>query len=194
MQERQVSIEGTPRILPQPFLVLATVNPVEYEGTYPLPEAQLDRFLFKIRLDYPSKEEELGILQQHRGDSAGLTALLGTVKPAASAEDLSRAKEEAIQVQMEPKVADYLVAMVRRTRDSVHIQLGGSPRASLLLQIAARASASLEGRDYVIPDDIKQLFVPVLRHRLLLTTSAEVEGLGADQILRSIADSVPVPR
>ena len=194
MQERQVSIEGTPRILPQPFLVLATENPVEYEGTYPLPEAQLDRFLFKIRLDYPSKEEELGILQQHRGDSAGLTALLGTVKPAASAEDLSRAKEEAIQVQIEPKVADYLVAMVRRTRESVHIQLGGSPRASLLLQIAARASASLEGRDYVIPDDIKQLFVPVLRHRLLLTTSAEVEGLGADQILRSIADSVPVPR
>jgi MoxR-like ATPase len=194
MQERQVSIEGTPRILPQPFLVLATENPVEYEGTYPLPEAQLDRFLFKIRLDYPSRAEELQILEQHRGDSAGLTALLATVEKVASAEELSRAKEEAIRVRVEANVAEYLVEMVRRTRESVHIQLGGSPRASLLLQIAARASAALESRDYVIPDDIKQLFVPVLRHRLLLTTSAEVEGLGADQILLGLADSTPVPR
>ncbi len=194
MQERQVSADGITRPLPQPFLVLATENPVEYEGTYPLPEAQLDRFLFKIVLGYPTSEEEERILQEHSGDTAGFSARLASVERMGGAADLARAKEEAMSVEMRPEVAKYLVELVRKTRNDVHIQLGGSPRASLLLQIAARAAAALEGRSYVIPDDVKQLFVPVLRHRLLLTAAAEVEGLSADEILRGVADAVPVPR
>ena len=194
MQERQVSIEGTGRQLPQPFLVLATQNPVEQEGTYPLPEAQLDRFLFKVCLDYPSLEEEERVLELHRGDTAGLSGLLAAVQPVADAAALALAKEEALAVQVEPKVRRYLLELVRKTRDSVHIQLGGSPRASLLLQVASRAVAALEGRDYVIPDDIKALFPCVLRHRLLLTAAAEVEGLGPDEVLRDVLDAVPVPR
>ncbi len=194
MQERQVSLEGERRILPQPFLVLATQNPVEYEGTYPLPEAQLDRFLFKIVLGYPTADEEIRVLEQHRGDTAGFMALLASVERVADAESLRQAKEEAMRVDVRPEIVRYLVEMVRRTRSEVRIQLGGSPRASLLLQVAARAQAALEGRDYVIPDDIKQLFVPVLRHRVLLTASAEVEGAGPDEILRGVADAVPVPR
>jgi MoxR-like ATPase len=194
MQERQVSIEGAARPLPQPFLVLATENPVEYEGTYPLPEAQLDRFLFKILLGYPSAEEELRILEQHRGDTAGFMALLQSIERIATAETLARTKEETLAVQVRPEVSKYLVEMVRKTRNDVHIQLGGSPRSALLLQVASRAAAALEGRDFVIPDDVKQLFVPVMRHRVLLTAAAEVEGLGADEVLRGVADAVPAPR
>lgn len=194
MQERQVSIEGHARILPQPFFVLATENPVEYEGTYPLPEAQLDRFLFKIELDYPTEKQEVQILNQHRGDTAGLSALLDSIETVAGGDDLARCKEEALSGSIQPEVVDYLVKLVRRTRDHTQIQLGGSPRATLLLQIAARANAALEGRDYVIPDDIKSLYVPVMRHRILLTAAAEVEGVGADDVLRTVANSVPVPR
>jgi MoxR-like ATPase len=194
MQERQVSIEGTTRPLPAPFLVLATQNPVEYEGTYPLPEAQLDRFLFKVLLGYPSIEEELRVLEQHRGDTAGLTRLLQSVNRVADAARLGEVKEEVHAVSVRPEVARYLVELVRRTRDHHHIQLGGSPRAALLLQVAARAAAALEGRDYLIPDDVKGLFLPVLRHRVLLTAAAEVEGLGPDDILRGVLQSVAVPR
>jgi MoxR-like ATPase len=194
MQERQVSVEGQSRPLPQPFLVLATENPVEYEGTYPLPEAQLDRFLFQVRLDYPSKEDEVRILGQHRGDTAGLSALLDGIERVAGAPELAAAKEEAIAVTIRDDVVEYLVEMVRRTRENRHVQLGGSPRASLLLQIAARAHAALEDRDYVIPDDVKGLFLPVMRHRVVLTASAEVEGLGSDEVLRGVAGGVPVPR
>ncbi len=194
MQERQVSIEGLTRSLPGPFLVLATQNPVEYEGTYPLPEAQLDRFLFKITLDYPTFEEEQRVLDQHRGDTAGLSSLLDSIEPVADAAALNAAKEETLAVNVKPEVSRYLLELVRRTRDDVNIQLGGSPRASLMLLVAARAAASLEDRDYLIPDDVKALFAPVLRHRILLTASAEVEGMGADSVLRGILDAVPVPR
>ncbi len=194
MQERQVSIEGASRALPSPFLVLATENPVEYEGTYPLPEAQLDRFLFKVYLDYPSAEDEVRILEQHRGDTAGLSALLGSITPVAGPAELAAAREEVVGVTLQPAVVRYLVDLVRRSRDHVHVQLGGSPRATVLLQLAARAAAALEGRDYVVPDDVKRLFVPVLRHRILLTAAAEVEGRAADAVLRELADAVPVPR
>lgn len=194
MQERQVSIEGTAKHLPQPFLVIATENPVEYEGTYPLPEAQLDRFLFKILLDYPSAEEELTILKQHRGDNAGLSELLGSVDKVADADVLRQAKEESMSVSIQPAISKYIIEIVRRTRNDENIQLGGSPRASLYLQVAARTLAALEGRDYVIPDDVKELVFPVLRHRILLTASSEVEGLGADEVLRVVVNSVPVPR
>lgn len=194
MQERQVSIEGETRQLPAPFLVIATQNPVEYEGTYPLPEAQLDRFLFKIELAYPSLEEELAILDQHRGDAAGLSALVATIETVATSADLLAAKREAMAARVDADVARYLVELVRRTRDHVHIELGGSPRATLLLQLAARCAACLDGRDYVIPDDIKGLFVPTMRHRVVLKAAAEVEGLGVDRVLTELLEATPVPR
>ncbi len=194
MQERQVSIEGETRQLPAPFLVIATQNPVEYEGTYPLPEAQLDRFLFKIELAYPSLEEELAILDQHRGDAAGLSALVATIETVATSADLLAAKREAMAARVDADVARYLVELVRRTRDHVHIELGGSPRATLLLQLAARCAACLDGRDYVIPDDIKGLFVPTMRHRVVLKAAAEVEGLGVDRVLTELREATPVPR
>ena len=194
MQERQVSVEGEARSLPQPFLVLATQNPIEQEGTYPLPEAQLDRFLFKVILDYPSEKEEGEILKIHRGDNAGLLDRLSAVEMVAGKEDLRKSKEEVLAIETRDEVRAYLVDLVRRTRDHSHITLGASPRATLLLQSAAKAQAALEGRSYVIPDDVKSLFLPVLRHRVLLTPGAEVEGLHADEILRGILDGVPVPR
>ncbi|MBI2568875.1 MAG: AAA family ATPase [Candidatus Schekmanbacteria bacterium] len=194
MQERQVSIDGKARPLPAPFMVLATQNPVEQEGTYPLPEAQLDRFLFKIALTYPTLEEELRILEQHRGDTAGLSALLAAIEVVGGVAELAAAREEAMRVQIRPEVAEYLVRLVRRTRDHTQIQLGGSPRAALLLQLAARAAAAMEGREYAIPDDVKELFVPALRHRIVLTASAEVDGVGADEVLRGLVESTPVPR
>ena len=194
MQERQVSIDGSPRPLPTPFLVLATQNPVEHEGTYPLPEAQLDRFLFKATLLYPSAEEEVAILEQHRGDAAGLTAMLGTIERVGDAAALAAAKAEVLAVRVEPRVARYLVDVVRATREHALVSVGASPRASVLLQVAARAVATLEGRDYVIPDDVKTLAVPTLRHRIRLTAAAEVDGLDADRVLQGILSEVPVPR
>ncbi|MCO5165513.1 MAG: MoxR family ATPase [Planctomycetes bacterium] len=194
MQERQVTLEGTPRPLPRPFLVLATQNPVEHEGTYPLPEAQLDRFLFKVLVDYPSLDDELTILAQHRGDSAGLTRLLAEVQPVADADGLAAAQAEVDRVRVEPAVARYLVELVRRTRQDPLLSLGGSPRASLLLQVSARVNAALEGRDFVLPDDVKALFVPCLRHRVRLTAAAEVDGLGPDEVLSRVLGAVAVPR
>ena len=194
MQERQVSIEGQTMPLPQPFLVVATHNPVEQQGTYPLPEAQLDRFLFKVVLDYPSQEEEERIVRLHRGDNAGLGTLLDLVANVADAERLREAKEEAMAVQVQDDVGRYLVQLVRHTRSHPHLSLGASPRAAVLLQAAAKAKAALEGRDYVVPDDVKQLLLPCLRHRVVRTAAAEVEGLGVDDVLRNVAEAVPVPR
>ncbi|MBX3467930.1 MAG: MoxR family ATPase [Planctomycetes bacterium] len=194
MQERQVTLEGTPRPLPRPFLVLATQNPVEHEGTYPLPEAQLDRFLFKVLIDYPSLDDELAVLAQHRGDSAGLTRLLADVVPVADADGLAAARAEVDRVRVEPGVARYLVELVRRTRKDPLLSLGGSPRASLLLQVAARVGAALDGRDFVVPDDVKAVFVPCLRHRVRLTAAAEVDGLGPDEVLTRVLGAVAVPR
>ncbi len=194
MQERQVTLEGAARPLPRPFFVLATQNPVEHEGTYPLPEAQLDRFLFKVVLGYPSLDDELRVLAQHRGDSAGLTQLLSDVSPVADVAALEAARAQVHAVRVEPAVARYLVELVRRTREDPLLSLGGSPRASLLLQVAARVQAALEGRDFVLPDDIKALLVPCLRHRVRLTAAAEVDGLGADEVLGRVLSAVAVPR
>ena len=194
MQERQVSIEGHGRALPQPFLVVATQNPVEQHGTYPLPEAQLDRFLFKIVIDYPTEQQEEQILEQHRGDTAGLSAVLDSITTVTTAEGLAAVKEEVMAVQVRPEVGNYVVKLVRQTRDHVHLHLGGSPRASVLLQLAARAAAALDERSYVIPDDVKSLFVPTLRHRVVLSAAAEVEGLRADELLTELANAVAVPR
>jgi MoxR-like ATPase len=194
MQERQVSIEGEARDLPAPFFVLATQNPVEQEGTYPLPEAQLDRFLFKARLDYPSAEEEAAVLHLHRGDNASLRARLDAIQPVAGAAELAQAKEQVLAVTVREEVVQYVVELVRSTRNHVHLSLGGSPRASLLLLMASKATAAIEDRDYVTPDDVKSLLVPTLEHRILLTPSAEIEGLGPREVLHAIANAVAVPR
>ncbi len=194
MQERQVSLDGEPRALPSPFFVLATQNPIEQEGTYRLPEAQLDRFLFRVRIGYPTAEQEAEMLRRHRGDNASLSRQLDAITPVAGAEELQRAKEEVLAVEIREEVIDYIVTLVRRTRDHTHISLGGSPRATLLLQLAAKAAAAVEGRAYVTPDDVKSIFLPSLEHRILLTPAAEVEGIGADEVLRGLANSVAVPR
>jgi len=194
MQERQVSIEGDTQELPQPFFVLATQNPVEQEGTYPLPEAQLDRFLLKIEMGYPGTEDELKVLELHGGDNARMQALLAAIEPVAGPAELRAAMDAVLAVTIRPEVARYLLELVRRTRDHVQIALGASPRAALLLQTAAKAWAALEGRDFLIPDDVKAIFLPVLRHRILLTPAAEVEGLEPDGVLRGVLDGVAVPR
>ena len=194
MQERQVSLDGKPRALPSPFFVLATQNPIEQEGTYRLPEAQLDRFLFRVRIGYPTAKQEAEMLRRHRGDNASLSRQLDAITPVAGAEELQRAKEEVHSVEIREEVIDYIVSLVRRTRDHPHIALGGSPRATLLLQLAAKAAAAVEGRAYVTPDDVKSIFLPSLEHRILLTPAAEVEGIGADEVLRGLANSVAVPR
>jgi MoxR-like ATPase len=194
MQERQVSIEGETRRLPQPFLVLATQNPVEQEGTYSLPEAQLDRFLFKIGMGYPSEAEELAILEMHAGDSAGMRQRLESVEAVADRAALEEAQEEVLAIAIRDEVRRYLLEIIRRTRDHTQLVLGASPRAAVLLQTAAKAHAALEGRDAVIPDDVKSLALPLLRHRVILTPAAEVEGLEPDEILRGVLDGVAVPR
>ncbi len=194
MQERQVSLDGKPRALPSPFFVLATQNPIEQEGTYRLPEAQLDRFLFRVRIGYPTAEQEAEMLRRHRGDNASLSRQLDAITPVAGAEELQRAKEEVLSVEIREEVIDYIVSLVRRTRVHTHLSLGGSPRATLLLQLAAKAAAAVEGRAYVTPDDVKSIFLPLLEHRILLTPAAEVAGIGADEVLRGLANSVAVPR
>jgi MoxR-like ATPase len=194
MEERQVSVEGTPRPLPEPFLVAATQNPVEYEGTYPLPEAQLDRFLMKIRIDLPQRDAEIEVLNRHAQgfdprdlDAAGL-------QPVAGPEDLERARREVSAVIIHPQVLAYMVDVARATRLSPSLQIGVSPRGATAILHTARAWAWLSGREYVSPDDIKALAFPTLRHRVSLRPEAELEGVTADAVIESILATVPVPR
>jgi len=193
MEERQVSVEGQPRKLPDPFLVAATQNPVEYEGTYPLPEAQLDRFLLKLRVSPPSRDEEIGILARHAGgfDPRDLTR----VRPVAGHADLGAARKRAQQVRIDPEVTGYIIDLCRATRQSPSLRLGVSPRGATALLAASRASAWLvAGRDFLIPDDVKALARPALRHRIQLRPEAELEGVTPEGVLDGILASVPVPR
>ncbi len=194
MEERQVSVEGTPRPLPVPFLVAATQNPVEYEGTYPLPEAQLDRFLLKLSVPLPERTEEIGILARHAGgfDSRNLSA--AGIGPVAGAGDLAAARDAVGQVRLAPEIIGYIVDICRATRQSASLQLGVSPRGATALLATSRAWAWLSGRDYVTPDDVKTLARPTFRHRIQLRPEAELEGASADGILDGILASVPVPR
>ena len=194
MEERQVSVDGTPRPLPEPFIVAATQNPVEYEGTYPLPEAQLDRFLMKIRIDVPERDAEIEVLNRHAHgfdprdlDAAGLMSVAGP-------EDLDRARRELSAVIVHPQVLAYIVDVVRATRLSPSLQIGVSPRGATAILRTARAWAWLSGREYVSPDDIKALAFPTLRHRVSLRPEAELEGVTADAVIESILATVPVPR
>jgi MoxR-like ATPase len=194
MEERQVSVEGRARRLPDPFLVVATQNPVEYEGTYPLPEAQLDRFLFKLVVGYPTAEQEQAVLARH---DAGMDPHdLGTlgVAAVAGAEDLAEGRKEVGGVPVEPRVQAYIVAIARATRESPSLTLGVSPRGATMLLHAAKAWAWLAGRQYVTPDEVKAMAKPTLRHRVQLRPEVELEGVSADGVLDGILASVPVPR
>jgi len=194
MEERQVSVEGEARKLPEPFIVAATQNPIEYEGTYPLPEAQLDRFLLKLSVPLPSRDEELGVLRAHHNGfdprdlrGAGVTAV-------ANAADLAAGRAAVQRVRVADGVLTYIVDLCRATRVSPSLELGASPRGATALLAAAKAWAWLTGRDYVTPDDVKALARPTMRHRVRLRPEAELEGVTADAVLDAVLATVPTPR
>jgi MoxR-like ATPase len=192
MQERQVSVEGTPRPLPDPFLVVATQNPIEYEGTYPLPEAQLDRFLVKLDMTYPDEAGEVAMLRfAHRGVDP---VTLADVAAVAGADDLLAARKEVDATTASEEVLGYVAAVVRRTRSLPSVSLGASPRAAVHLLAASKAAARLAGRSFVTPDDVVAMARPVLRHRLLLRADAELERYRPDDAVATAIAAVPVPR
>jgi MoxR-like ATPase len=194
MEERRVTIDGDPHDLPPPFLVFATQNPIDFEGTYPLPEAQQDRFLLKVIVDYPGQEAEIGVMKRHHSgfrpqnlEDAGIQSVVSL----AALQDMQR---EVQETAVEDKVFDYIFSIVNATRQSNDIMVGGSPRAGIALLNCSKAVARLRGRAFVIPDDVKELALPVLRHRVLLRPEAEVEGLTIDRVLSSVVDAQVVPR
>jgi len=194
MEERQVTVEGEGLPLPEPFLVVATQNPVEHEGTYPLPEAQLDRFLFKLLLPYPTAEQEQQVLARHEaGMDPHDLATLG-VRAVAGRDDLAAARKEVAAVTVEPRVQAYIVAVARATRESPSLTLGVSPRGATMLLHAAKAWAWLAGKQFVTPDEVKAVAKPTLRHRVELRPEIELEGVTADGVLDGILAAVPVPR
>ena len=191
MEEKQVTLEGEAHPLPRPFIVLATQNPVEYEGTYPLPEAELDRFLFKAIVRYPATGEEREILRAH--DKGQPAAQVNTLEPF-PAGTLDECAAEAERVTVEDSVLDYVVRIVEESRKSQDLMLGASPRAGVHLLRAAKTAAAVEGRDFVTPDDVKSLAIPTLRHRVVLRAEAEIEGLDADAVCRRVLTRLDVPR
>ena len=194
MEERQVSVDGTPRPLPDPFLVAATQNPVEYEGTYPLPEAQLDRFLLKLAVPVPERDEEIGMLTRHAAGFNPRDLASAGIRPVAGPAELNAASDQVRQVTLAPEVAAYIVDLCRATRSSAALRLGASPRGATALLATSRAIAWLAGRDYVTPDDVKSVARPTLRHRLQLRPEAELDGATPDRVLEGVLATVPVPR
>jgi len=191
MNEAQVTVENHTYLLPQPFLVLATQNPIEHHGTYPLPESQLDRFLLRIRMGYPSPESEREILRQHRGGDA-----IVNVEPVMEAADVAALQHAVEQVRVDDSLADYAIEIVERTRHAEQLLLGVSPRGLLMLQRAAQARAYIEGRDYCVPDDFKKLILPVFAHRVVVNTryaSTQKKSTHAEAILSEIVESTRVP-
>ncbi|MGW2177962.1 AAA family ATPase [Streptomyces sp. NPDC001732] len=194
MEERQVTVDGTPRQLPDPFLVAATQNPVEYEGTYPLPEAQLDRFLLKLTVPLPSRQDEVDVLIRHSDGFNPRDLKSAGIRPVAGPADLEAARDAVARTKVSPEIAGYVVDICRATRESPSLSLGVSPRGATALLSTARAWAWLTGRDYVIPDDVKALALPTLRHRVQLRPEAEMEGVTPDSVITSVLAHVPVPR
>ncbi|MFE4700686.1 AAA family ATPase [Streptomyces sp. NPDC056738] len=194
MEERQVTVDGTPRPLPEPFLVAATQNPVEYEGTYPLPEAQLDRFLLKLTIPLPSRQDEIDVLTRHSEGFNPRDLRAAGLRPVAGPADLEAARAAVAKTTVSPEITGYVVDLCRATRQSPSLTLGVSPRGATALLATARAWAWLTGRDYVIPDDVKALALPTLRHRVQLRPEAEMEGVTADSVINAILAHVPVPR
>lgn len=194
MEEHQVTIEGERHALGEPFMVLATQNPVEYEGTYPLPEAQLDRFMFKVRIEYPPESVETEVLRRyHNGfDAHQLDA--AALRPVFHPQELPNLREEIRAVTVEEGILRYITQLANASRRSPDLMLGGSPRASITLLLTAKTYAALQGRSYVTPDDVKYVLAPTYRHRIILRPEAEIEGLDADAVIRRLAAGVPVPR
>ena len=188
MEERQTTVDGITHALPKPFMVLATQNPIEYEGTFPLPEAQLDRFLIRIRLGYPSVDDEVKVMerQQFKHPLEELTQMV-------SVEELSSMQEAVKAIYVAPAVKRYIVTLARHTRDHPEVYLGASPRGSLALHRTSQALAAIRGRDYVLPDDVKLLVVPTFAHRIILGPAARLRDLSAQQIVMEILENVPVP-
>ena len=194
MEERQVSIDGVRHELPAPFIVLATQNPIEYEGTYPLPEAQLDRFLFKLHVDYPGTEVETQILMNyHQGFNATRLEAVG-VENVIDGTSLQECQDEIQTVTVEDSIFNYIVGLAEASRSSNELVLGGSPRASIALLLASKTYAALQGRDYILPDDVKYLAPHVYRHRILLKPDAEIEGLTPDDVIDRLLAEVEIPR
>ncbi|MFZ0979968.1 MAG: MoxR family ATPase [Candidatus Acidiferrales bacterium] len=193
MEEQQVTIDGTSYPLSQSFSVFATQNPVEFEGTYPLPEAQLDRFLMKIRIGYPEASQESEILSRYQGGFEARNLDRAGIEPVPT-ETLQAARAEAGRVRVEPKLFEYIVAIVRATRNSAAVSLGASPRAAIAMMLAAKAAAAMEGRDFLIPDDVKSIAPPILRHRMILKPEADLEGVTPDQVVAEVVAGIAVPK
>ncbi len=194
MQERRITIDGEAHGLSPRFTVVATQNPIEQQGTYPLPEAQLDRFLFKQVLDYPSLEQERAIVAAHGSRTGQMDPVALGVEVVADAAVIDAAVNTVADVRLTDEVIGYITGLVRATRTSADVETGASPRAGAMLAVAARARAALDGRDYVIPDDVKALAIPALRHRLVLSPAAEIEGRRVEQVLAGLVDQVAAPR
>lgn len=192
MEEKQVTVDGTTYPMGYPFFVIATQNPIEQEGTYKLPEAQLDRFLFKIILEYPTLEEEQSILRRFKNDFSG--ALRETVEPVISPDEIAQSRQLIEQVYIREELLDYIAAIVHHTRSSADLFLGASPRASLALMKTAKAFAAMNGRNFVTPDDIRYVSFPALNHRVILTPEREMEGYSTREVLEEIVKKIEVPR
>lgn len=192
MEERQITIDGQEHLMPPPFMVIATQNPIEQEGTYALPEAQLDRFLFKINVKYPSLQEEILILKTHH-ERKGEAPLM-QVDPVLTPEKLASLKQQIQEIVLEEKLLTYIAEIVLKTRNHPHLFLGGSPRASLAIMNASKAFAAINGRDFVIPEDIKKTLVPVLGHRIILSPEREMEGMTTESVIETITQSIEIPR
>jgi MoxR-like ATPase len=194
MQERQVTIDGESHLLPHPFMVVATQNPIEQEGTYPLPEAQLDRFLMKIIIGYPNEQDERSIVLAAAGVAGGEGLHTQNLQAVCSPEQLAWCQQIAPKVYLSAEVAEYALQIVRSTRSMHHLSLGAGTRGAISLVQVARANALLDGRGYVVPDDIKQAALPVLRHRITVAAEAAISGQDADQVLTNLLKSIPAPR
>lgn len=194
MEERKITIDGVTHELPKPFLVFATQNPIEYEGTYPLPEAQQDRFLIKVVLRYPAAEEEIDVLRSHHTGFHPQRLAEHGVQQVLAPGKLSELQKEVLKTTVEDKVFSYIYEIVKSTRDNRDVAVGASPRAGIALLNVSKALAQIRGRDFVIPDDVKDLAAPVLRHRIQLRPESEIEGQTTEDVIRRILDSIPVPR
>src|SRR5690606_2269726 len=192
MEERQVTMDGKKYEMNPPFLVFATQNPVEQEGTYALPEAQLDRFLFKINVPYPSLEEEVQILENEHSRKDKL--VLDNISPILNAQEIAEYQDTIKQIIIESNLLKYIAAIVDNTRSNSNLYLGASPRASLAIMNASKALAAINGRDFVTPDDIKKIAPSVLRHRIMLTPEREMEGITADKVVQQILETIEIPR
>jgi MoxR-like ATPase len=192
MEEKQITMDGNTYIMEFPFLVIATQNPIEQEGTYRLPEAQLDRFLFRLKLSYPSLAQEIEILKKFRNDFS--SRILESVQPVISKQDLKDCQELIEKIHIKDDILEYIAKLIDSTRNNGDLVLGASPRASLAIMRAAKAIAAMSGRDFVTPDDVKYVAHPVLNHRIMLTAEREMEGIETEDVIKEITERLEIPR